>query len=148
MKNIIFKIIFFFVISIISFNLSFAQNDNQKKYQKLLKEKFTEKLGISDTLTDKFFEFYSKSRNDIKKLNKEKKETMETIEQNPESSDIGLKIDRLVEIDQLIENSKKDLINNLKTIFTPPQIAKTIIFQKNLQKFLRKEIKKKQNKND
>ncbi|HEY5124022.1 MAG TPA: hypothetical protein VIK14_09830 [Ignavibacteria bacterium] len=148
MKNKISKLVFLIILIFATFNLLNAQNDNLKKYQKLLKAKITEKLNISDSLADKYFEFFNQSREGIKKLNKEKIEIIQSIEDNPESSDISTKIDRLLEIDQLIENYKKEYFNNLKTIFSPSQIAKSIIFQKNLRQFLKKEIKKKSNKRD
>ena len=141
MEKIKSKLVLLTILMLLMFSISYAQNNNLKKYQKLLKQKLTVKLEISDTLADKYFEFFKISRNEIKKLNKERNETMEAIEENPESLDINAKIERLLEIDQSVENSKKDFIKNLKTIFTPAQIAKTIIFQRNLQKFLKNQIK-------
>jgi hypothetical protein len=113
--------------------------------QRIIRQKFIEKLEISDSLGDKFFKIYNKSINDIRVLNKEKKDLMESIENNLDASDMSSKTDRIFEIDQQIENSKKDFYNELKTIFNYKQIAQTIIFQRNLKQFLNKELRKRNN---
>jgi len=145
MKNIKTKLILLFLIVIVSQNFIYSQIDNKKKLQRIIRQKFIEKLEISDSLGDKFFKIYNKSINDIRALNKEKKDLMESIESNLDASDMSSKTDRLFEIDQQIENSKKDFYNELKTIFTYKQIAQTIIFQRNLKQFLNKEIRKRNN---
>ena len=145
MKNIKTKLILLFLIVIVSQNFIYSQIDNKKKLQRIIRQKFIEKLEISDSLGDKFFKIYNKSINDIRALNKEKKDLIESIENNLDASDMSSKTDRLFEIDQQIENSKKDFYNELKTIFTYKQIAQTIIFQRNLKQFLNKEIRKRNN---
>ena len=145
MKNIKLKLILLFLIVIFTQNFIYSQIDNKKKLQRIIRQKFIEKLEISDSLGDKFFKIYNKSINDIRALNKEKKDLMESIESNLDASDMSSKTDRLFEIDQQIENSKKDFYNELKTIFTYKQIAQTIIFQRNLKQFLNKEIRKRNN---
>jgi hypothetical protein len=145
MKTFKLNLLLIILIILIGQNLVFGQNDNRKKLQKIIKQKFIEKLEISDSLGDKFFELYNKSLKDIRTLNKEKKELMETMENNLEATDMKSKTDRFFEINQLIENSKNDFYDKLKTIFTYKQIAQTLIFQKNLKQFLNKELKKKSN---
>jgi hypothetical protein len=145
MKNIKTKLILIFLIVIVSQNFIYSQIDNKKKMQRIIRQKFIEKLEISDSLGDKFFKIYNKSINDIRVLNKEKKDLMESIENNLDASDMSSKTDRIFEIDQQIENSKKDFYNELKTIFNYKQIAQTIIFQRNLKQFLNKELRKRNN---
>ena len=144
MKTIKIKLLFVLMVILITQNLLYCQNDNRKKMQKIIKQKFIEKLAISDTLGEKFFELYEKSTKEIKALNKEKKDLMEEIENNLDAQDMKSKTDRLFEIDRLIENSKMEFYNNLKAIFTYKQIAQTLIFQRNLKQFLKNEIKKKE----
>jgi hypothetical protein len=145
MKNLKIKLFLIILIILIGQSLIYSQNDNKRKLQKIIKQKFIEKLDISDSLGDKFFKIYNKSLNDIKTLNKEKKDLMESIENNLDASDMNTKTDRLFEIDQQIENSKKDFYNELKTLFSYKQIAQTIIFQRNLKQFLKKEMRKRNN---
>ncbi len=145
MKNIKTKLILVFLIVIVSQNFIYSQIDNKKKLQRIIRQKFIEKLEISDSLGDKFFKIYNKSINDIRVLNKEKKDLMESIENNLDASDMSSKTDRIFEIDQQIENSKKDFYTELKTIFNYKQIAQTIIFQRNLKQFLNKELRKRNN---
>jgi len=70
---------------------------------------------------------------------------MESIESNLDAADMNTKTDRLFEIDKSIENSKNEFYDNLKTIFNYKQIAQTLIFQRNLKQFLKKELKKRNN---
>jgi len=62
-----FKISLFFLILIVFIgqNLVYGQNDNRKKMQKIIKQKFIEKLDISDSLGEKFFDLYNKSQKEI-----------------------------------------------------------------------------------
>lgn len=148
MKNYKTIILITLLIIILGSINSYSQNDNKKKFRTLVKQKLMEKLDISDSIADKYINLYNKNREDIKKLQQEKRTLMKDIEDNFDAADISDKIDRLVDIDLQIDKIKKEFINEAKTFLTPKQIAQSIIFQRNLKLFLAKEIKKKKKSQD
>ena len=146
-KNLIIFLLFLMV------NVSFAQKDNSEMhfnedFDKIMKQKLMENLSLDNSTADKFMTTYKQSKINIRSLMKEKKELQKSIEQDPEALDIGVKLDKWMEIDTKIIESRNDYYNELKTFLTPVQIAKSISLKRNIKKELRKELKKhkKQNK--
>lgn len=146
-KNLIIFLLFLMV------NVSFAQKDNGKmqfneEFDKILKQKLMENLSLDDATADKFMNTYKQSKINIRSLMKEKKELQKTIEQDPEALDIGIKLDKWMEIDTKIIDSRNNYYNELKTFLTPVQIAKSINLKRNIKKELKEELKKHRKQNN
>lgn len=140
LKKII--IILIFIIGI-NFSLQ-AQDDTtgtetKQKFKKAVKEKLMQKLDIDKTTADKLWKLFNEQKKVLKTYNQNKKELMKSIEENPDASDVMQKINDLTEIDDKINKSNKNFINELQKFLTPKQIAQTISFQNNLRKLLHRE---------
>jgi hypothetical protein len=144
-----FKKIVILLIFIVGLSLSIkAQEDtsitgSHHKLNKAVKEKLMEKLDIDEATANKFFSLFNKQKKVIREYNKDKKQLMKSIEENPGASDVLTKINELIEIDDKINKSRKEFISDLQKIFTPKQIAQSITFQKNLRKLFLKDKKDK-----
>jgi hypothetical protein len=127
------------------FNFSLhAQNDttlsnSRTKLRKVIKEKLMEKLNIDDATANKFIKLFNEQKKTIGDYNKEKRQIFKSIEENPDAGDVSDKINDLLNIDDKINKSRRDFIDDLKRILTPKQIAQSLIFQKNLRKYFMKE---------
>lgn len=151
----IFKFILLALI-IITANLSFAQKDNNSRRQmrtgidSLMKQKISEKLNLDEFTSEKFMNTYKENNKKIRILNKEKNNLLESIELNPDASDIDTKLNGVLELESKIFEQRKSFINELRSFLTPQQIAKTLILRKNFGKEFKKEILKqrKGNKNN
>jgi hypothetical protein len=143
-----FKKSIFLIIILIVFSISLkAQEDSsmtnsRTRLRKAIKEKLMEKLNIDGATADKVIKLSNEQRKIISEYAKEKRQTIKYIEDNPDAGDIMAKINGLLEIDDKINKSRKDFLEELKTILTPKQIAQSIIFQKNLRKLFLKENRK------
>ena len=125
---------------------SYSQTDTtrangKEKLKKIVKVKLMEKMSIDDATATKIMELSSANRKEIKELMKKEKELMDYIFDNPQSSDVGTKLEDLLEIENKINQSRNDNYAKLKTFLTPNQIAQSLVFQKELTKFLKKEMK-------
>ncbi|HMS35218.1 MAG TPA: hypothetical protein PKC91_14135 [Ignavibacteria bacterium] len=146
----ILKLLFLLLI-LFNFSNSFAQKDSHKKQfrekiDSVMKQKLIENADLDSISANKFIETYNESNKQIRKIIKEKKSQMEVIENDLSASDMESKIDRLIELETRILDSKKEFITDLKSFLTPQQIARTIILRKNLEKVMRKEINKREKK--
>jgi hypothetical protein len=136
------------LILIVGFNFTLqAQEDtsltgSRHKLKKVVREKLIEKLEIDEASADKFITLYNEQKKVMGDYNKDKKDLMRTIEDNPDASDVMKKINDLIEIDDKINKSRKEFIAELQKFLTPKQIAQSIIFQKNLRKLFLKENRK------
>ena len=139
------KRILFLVIFLIAINFGLkAQEDtavyNSKiKLRKAIKEKLIEKLNIDEETANKFLKLLNDQKKTIEEYNKEKKSILKYLEDNPEAADAMDRINEFMNIDDKINKSRKDFIEELKKIMTPQQISKAIIFQKNLRKMFYKD---------
>lgn len=144
MKNILYIIL---MLLLISLNTSFAQKENGKgrfsdEINKVVKQKLMDSLKMDEATADKFMNIVKENNQKIKKLGKERKSIMNSIEQNPYASDIESRIDNLIEIDSKITGLRSDFIKELKTFLTPQQIARSMILRKNFNKELKSQIRK------
>jgi len=143
MHKTIFIILFFIGIS----TFSFAQEDtsltnSRMQLKKVIREKLIEKLGIDEVTADKFLKLFNDERKQISELTKEKRNVVKYLEDNPDAVNAMEKINELLAIDDKINKSRRDFIEELKKILTPQQIAKALIFQKNLRKMFYKDAGK------
>ncbi|MFA5011008.1 MAG: hypothetical protein WC644_03545 [Ignavibacteria bacterium] len=123
----------------------FAQKDTtgaREKLNKVLKEKLIEKVGLSESTADKVMEISAEHRKEIKDLKKQIKTLKKEISDNPESSDVSSKLDELSALQDKVHKSRQDMQTKMKALLTPTQIAETMAFQKEVKKFMKKEIKK------
>jgi len=143
MKNFIgiFLILFFFTTG-----FSFAQRDGKRKtsddLDKVLKQKVMEKLNFDESTADRLLLAYKDNKKQIRAINKERKEIMESIELDPGATDIESKLEKMLEIETRIADLRKNFFTELKTFLTPQQIANTLILRKNFHKELRKQMNK------
>jgi Spy/CpxP family protein refolding chaperone len=143
MKNFIgiFLILFFFTAG-----FSFAQRDGKRKtsdgLDKVLKQKVMEKLNFDESTADRLLLAYQDNKKQMRAINKERKEIMESIELDPGATDIELKLEKMLEIETKIADLRKNFFTELKTFLTPQQIANTLILRKNFHKELRKQMSK------
>lgn len=130
---------------------AFSQRDSSQsnsKLKKVVKEKLMEKVGIDESTADKLIEITAENRKSMKELQKKRRDLAEYVLENPNNSDVGSKLDELYEIENKIHKTRSDHYLNLKSFLTPKQIALSMSFQKDLMKFMKKEIdKKKKGKN-
>jgi type VI protein secretion system component VasK len=111
---------------------SYSQNDTSRaaakeKLKKIVKEKLMEKMNLDDATATKLIELSAANRKEMKELRKKEKDLTDYIFDNPQSSDVGTKIE--------------DHYAKLKAFLTPTQIAQSMVFQKELVKFMKKEMK-------
>lgn len=142
---LIFSLVFLF-----QSNSIFAQKGDRDKLFKsqidsIRRQKFIEKINIDESTAESFFTMFKENNKKIRIFNKERRQILEKIEENPEAFDIDDKINSLLDIETKITEQKRIFMTELKTILTPQQIAKTIIFQRNFQKQFRKEMIKQRN---
>ncbi|HMS66207.1 MAG TPA: hypothetical protein PKD83_13270 [Ignavibacteria bacterium] len=125
----------------------FVQKDSgyvnlKEDIENIMKQKLMDSLNLDQASADKFIETYKKSKKDIRILLKEKKELQKSIEQDPGAIDIGTKLNKWMEFDSKIVDSRINYYKELQTFMTSEQIARSIIIRKNMEKGLRKELKK------
>ncbi len=137
----------FIILTLIlfGFNNSYAQREMKKmnfmeKIDSVMKVKLIEKGDLDSITADRFLEIYKDNNNKIKKISKEKKNLMETIERDPEAIDMESKIDNLMDLETSILDLRKSFITEIKTFLTPQQIAKTLVMRKNIERVIRKEF--------
>lgn len=145
MKNIK---LFILVISLVLFigTNAYSQKDSSRsngKLRKVVKEKLMERVGLDESTADKLIEMTAEHRKEMKDFQKKRKELAEYIFDNPSNSNIGSKLDELFDVENKIHKAKSDHYLNLKSFLTPAQIAQSMTFQKDLLKFMKKEIDKK-----
>lgn len=129
---------------------SYSQIDtshSREKLRKVVKEKLIEKLNIDETTANKFIDLAAAQKKEMKEYMKKRNDLTEYIFDNPQSSDVGTKLDDLMDTENKINQSKNDFYIKLKAFLTPNQIAQSMVFQKELMKFMRKEMKR-NNKDD
>ncbi|MDD5361591.1 MAG: hypothetical protein PHN88_05635 [Ignavibacteria bacterium] len=144
MKKIHFISFTALLLILISVSCIFAQNDTtNKRLKKIVKEKLIEKLNIDDQTAEKLITLQMTHRKEIKELKRHQGDLIKDISDNPQSSDISSKIDDLLDTEYNIYLKNKDYIGTVKTFLTPAQIAQSMAFEKDLMKFLKKEIKRK-----
>jgi len=144
MKKILFILVMIVLVSIS--NIILAQTDStkaDKKLKKAVKQKLIDKLSIDESTADKLMSAFQENRKAMNDLHKKRKKLQDDIVENPKNPDILKSIDELTDIDYKEYTTKKDFIDKLKTFLTPEQIALSFAFQKNLMKFMKKEIKEK-----
>ncbi|MFZ4592480.1 MAG: hypothetical protein ACOYN6_15875 [Ignavibacteria bacterium] len=136
------------VLSLIVFTStgSYSQNDTSRsaakeKLRKIVKEKLMEKMNLDDATATKFIELSAANRKEMKELRKKEKDLTDYIFDNPQSSDVGTKIEDLLEAENKINQLRNDHYAKLKAFLTPTQIAQSMVFQKELVKFMKKEMK-------
>ena len=125
---------------------SYSQNDTSRsaakeKLKKIVKEKLMEKMNLDDATATKFIELSAANRKEMKELRKKEKDLTDYIFDNPQSSDVGTKIEDLLEAQNKINQLRNDHYAKLKAFLTPTQIAQSMVFQKELVKFMKKEMK-------
>lgn len=134
------------ILFLFSAGFSFAQRDGKKKtsdkLDSVLKQKVIEKLIFDEPTADKLISAYKENKKQIRAINKERKEIMESIELDPGATDIELKLEKMLEIETRIADLRKNFFTELKTFLTPQQIANTLILRKNFHKELRKQMNK------
>lgn len=125
-----------------------AQQDTSTrkgKFQKVVKEKFMEKVGVDEKTADKFMEAMKFHKDEMKQLHQKRMSSMKEITDNPNSADVQTKLEELVDIDYKMHVSRKNFFLELKTFMTPQQIAASLSFQKDMKDFM-KQNKKGKNK--
>ncbi len=117
------------------------REDFREKLIALKKEKLKEKMNLDETTTDKLFDVVTRTMDQIKEFNKQKRLAYQYIEQNPDASDIDTKINELLDYDIQIANAKKEQYEELKTFLTSKQIAEAYVFNRKFDQELRKKFK-------
>jgi hypothetical protein len=123
---------------------SYSQNDTSRtkdKLKKIVKEKLMEKMNLDDATATKLIEITAANRKEMKELRKKEKDLTDYIFENPQSSDIGIKLDDLLNTENKINQLQNEHYTKLKSFLTPNQIAQSMVFQKELMKFMKKEMK-------
>lgn len=125
---------------------AYSQTDTSRaaqkeKLKKMVKEKLMEKMSIDDASATKLMELASAHRKEMKELRKKEMDLTDYIFDNPTSSDVGTKIEDLLEAENKINQLRNDYYSKLKAFLTPTQIAQSMVFQKELTKFMKKEMK-------
>jgi low affinity Fe/Cu permease len=129
---------------------TYSQNDtsrSKEKLRKVIKEKLIEKLNIDEATANKFIDIAAAQRKEMKEFMKKRKDLTDYIFDNPQSSDVGTKLEDLMDTENKLNQSRNDFYTKLKSFLTPNQIAQSMVFQKELMKFMKKEMKR-NNKND
>ena len=142
------KKILFLLIVVLSINSCLkAQEDSsmvnsRKQLKKAIKEKLIEKLKIDDETANKFLKLANDEKRNMEEYSKGKRNIANYLEENPDAPDVMDKVYELLAIDDKINKSRKEFVEELKKILTPQQIAKALIFQKNLRKMFYKDARK------
>lgn len=127
--------------------LAYGQRGDEKpgkdEINKLMKQKLMERLSLDESSADKFLSVSKENNQAIRKLNKERKDIMESIELDPSAADIDTKLDRIIDLESQIVEQKRTYFKELRTFLSPQQVAKTLLLKRRFDKELRKEINKK-----
>ena len=124
---------------------SYSQSDTartKEKLKKIVKEKLMEKMNLDDATATKLIEITAANRKEMKELRKKEKDLTDYIFENPQSSDVGTKLEDLLNTENKINQLQNEHYTKLKSFLTPNQIAQSMVFQKELMKFMKKEMKK------
>ncbi|MEP7145551.1 MAG: hypothetical protein ABI792_00940 [bacterium] len=130
---------------IFSAGFAFAQIDKDRKsisdsIDSIMKQKIVSNLDMDDITADRFISVYKENNKNIRSIMKEKKELMESLENDPNASDIDSKLDKLLQLETDVLDQRKSFFRELKTFLTSQQIAKSLVLRKKFEKQLRKEI--------
>ncbi len=117
------------------------RKDFREKLMKVRMEKLMENMKLDEPTAKKLLDIVGQTVDEIRGYNKQKRETYQYIEQNPDASDIDSKINELLDLDVQIANAKKDQYTKLKEFLTPGQIAKAYLFNRKFDKELREKVK-------
>jgi|GEM_PF-1225777 len=121
-----------------------AQQDTASrkgKFQKVVKEKFMERVGVDEKTADKFMETAKEHKQEMQQLQKQRKSIHEEIMNSPGSADVQSKLEEYLDIDYKMYQARKNFFNELKTFMTPQQIAATMSFQKDMKDIMKKNKK-------
>lgn len=128
-------LVFVFVIVLLTSAGSYSQNDtsrSKEKLRKVVKEKLIEKLKIDEASADKFIEIAAAQRKEMKEFIKKRKELTDYIFDNPQSSDVGAKLDDLMDTENKLNQSRNDFYTKLKSFLTRTRLHSQWYSRKNL----------------
>ncbi len=128
---------------------TYAQKDSYKfndEITKVIKVKLMEKLSVDENTADNYIKITKSFQSSLKNLSSKQRKIYKDIENNLNAPDIASKIEEITDIDIQIANLKKEYYTNLKAIFTPKQIAQSIILQRDLIKKVKSEVDKRKKK--
>jgi hypothetical protein len=121
-----------------------GQEDTLKDKVKLFrKEILIKKANLNNEEADIFLNILDSYNKDIRNLMKARRKLINDIDNNPESSDINTKLDKLIQLEYDIADQRKNMFNDLRTKFTPVQIARVLTEHKRFMSRLKDEIKEK-----
>ena len=107
------------------------RKDFREKLMKVRMDKLMEKMNFDEPTAKRLLDVVGETMDEIRGYNRQKREMYHYIEQNPDASDIDVKI----------ANAKKDQYSRLKEFLTPGEIAKAYIFNRKFDKELREKVK-------
>lgn len=136
-----------FVLGLLSFTWSSnttaqKKNDIGEKIQKIKLEKLLNKLDLDESTSTVFVEKYKDFSKSLKALNKKRFQTYKLMTENLESGNgLDTLVDRLVNLENQLNQLKQDFAADLKTILTTKQLATMIIFERKFNSEILKLLK-------
>lgn len=142
----VYNLILTIVLITISWNaalISQVKSDNfRDKIEKIKIEKLINKLELDDNKAENFTSMYKDFSMLIKDLNKKRFTAYKLMVENLESgSGLDTLVEQVIGYETQINGEREKFTEDLKTILTPKQIAKMIVFERKFNNELKKLLK-------
>ncbi len=148
MKNFYKIILIILAAVILSFKPVFSQDDFREKLQEIKLEKLTKKLELDETTKSAFLDKYKSFSSDMRELNKKRAKAYKQMTENLESGEgLDTLVSQLLDYEQQINDKRESFVADMKTILTPKQIAKMIVFERKFNNEIKKLLKQYQKDN-
>ena len=129
-------------------NYLLAQDDFREKIEEIKLEKLTKKLDLDSDTKEIFLDKYKTFSKSMRALNLKRANTYRLMTENIESGDgLDTIVNRLIEYENDINDKREEFIADMKSILTPKQIAKMIVFERKFNNEIKKLLKQYQKDN-
>ena len=126
----------------------FAQDDFREKIEEIKLEKLTKKLDLDDDVKEVFLDKYKTFSKSMRALNMKRAKTYRLMTENIESGDgLDTIVNRLIEYENEINAKREEFVVDMKSILTPKQIARMIVFERKFNNEIKKLLKQYQKEN-
>ena len=132
-------VIFFFVLSNVSFSQKDTSDNKKGKYKETVRIKLIEEAGFSESQADKLLSISSEFRKERKELNKLKDDLLSELETEQESANIESILNKLLDTEKKICETRINYLLSLKEFLSPLQISKALVLQKKIKNILKEQ---------
>jgi hypothetical protein len=118
------------------------------KIEQVKHEKLVKALGLDEQTAPKFFELYKPAEQDIQSLvrqrNEEMKKLQDMMKGAKSDADVDPEMQKIRDLNGQIETREQKLDSDLKSVLSPRQRARLLVFEHEFNQKIRSEIAKRQ----